>query len=544
MMTYNGRLSHAGRRLLRRRALLAIEAGRLASRGERTLKRYVDLVAEAARRTPGKTGVVWLERRLTYGELDERAARLGAALRARGLEPGDRVALLAANELEYLEVQAACIRSGFTLVPLNVRLAMPELEYILRDSAPAALIAGRTEEERSERLAGAAGIGLLVGLGSPRRIEAYDELLAGAEPDPEADPLDLELVTTILYTSGTTGRPKGAMIDRAGMTARVFVNALETEARADDVWVQSLPMFHIAAFLAYAWAFRGATLVMLPAFTPRDCLETLEREGGTATVLVPTTIHMLLEDPAIDEFDLSALRLIVYGGASIEPSLLRRALERFGCAFHQQYGMTETGAQSILRPSDHDPDDDELLASAGRDAASFEVRIVDPHDRPLPAGEIGEVVCRGPAVMSGYWNLPKATSETLRNGWMHTGDLGYRDSRGYLHIVDRRNDLIVTGGENVYPSEVEAALTAHPLVREAAVIGLPDPKWGQVVTAVLVTDAESDEELESYLRERLAGYKLPRRWVRVDELPRNATGKVLKTKLREQLGQARESVEG
>src|SRR5207249_2019183 len=269
---------------------------------------------------------------------------------------GDRVALLATNELEYLEIQAACLRSGFTLVPLNWRLAVPELEYILGDSTPRVLIAGRDEEERVERIAPAAGRPLLYALGEPQRLEPYDELLASAEADPEADPLDLELLTTILYTSGTTGRPKGATIDRAGMTARVFVNAVELEARPTDVFVEALPMFHIAAFLAYAFTFRGGTVVQLPTFAPGGCLDVLQRERATATVLVPTMITMLLDDPAIERFDPTALRLIVYGGAPIEPSLLRRALDAFRCGFHQQYGMTETGAQTILRPEDHDPD--------------------------------------------------------------------------------------------------------------------------------------------------------------------------------------------
>ena len=328
------------------------------------------------------------------------------------------------------------------------------------------------------------------------------------------------------------------MIDRAGMTARVFVNATELEARGDDVFLEALPMFHISAFLAYAYAFRGGTVVQLPTFSPTEWLELQQAERATSTVLVPTMIGMLLDDPVINDYDTSSLRLIVYGGASIEPPLLRRALARFGCGFHQQYGMTETGAQTILRPADHDPDDDEMLSSGGTDAASFEVRIHDPEDRPLPPGEIGEICCRGPAVMSGYWGLPEVSAETLRNGWMHTGDLGYWDERGYLHVADRRNDMVITGGENVYPREVEAVLSEHPAIREVAVIGLPDPKWGEIVTAVVVGDETLDEELVAWLRERIAGYKIPRRYVWADDLPRNVTGKVLKTTLRAELGEA------
>jgi acyl-CoA synthetase (AMP-forming)/AMP-acid ligase II len=325
------------------------------------------------------------------------------------------------------------------------------------------------------------------------------------------------------------------MIDRAGFTARVFVNAFELEATSDDIFQESLPMFHISAYLAFAYTFVGATVVMLPAFTPEACLELLAREKATTTVLVPTMIRMVVESPAMDNFDSSALRLMIYGGESIESSLLTTAMDRLGCGFSQQYGMTETGAQTTLRPADHDPANLEALSSAGTDAVSFEVRIVDDDDRQVPDGEVGEIVCRGPAVMSGYWNREEATAETLRNGWMHTGDVGYKDGRGFLHIVDRRNDLIVSGGENIYPREVEQQLLEHPDVADATVLGLPDPKWGQVVAAVLVGDHPSPDELRTFLRERVAGYKIPRRWIDVDELPRNAAGKVLKPVLRESL---------
>ena len=500
------------------------------------VKRYLDLVRGAARRHPDKDAVVSPDGRVTFRELDSRVDRLGSALRAKAYATGSRVALLAANEVEYIEVQAACSRAGYTLVPLNTRLAKPELEYILRDCEPSILIAGRTEEKRVIELSATVAGMELAGLGSPEQIEPYDALLASGGSVVDEEDIAPNLTTTILYTSGTTGRPKGAMIVRQGMTTRVFVNALELRAESSDVFVQSLPMFHIAAFLAYAYVFQGATVAMLPVFTPRDCLATLQRERATATVLVPTMIQLVLNDPAIDSFDESSLRLIIYGGESIGPDVLRRAMERFNCGFHQQYGMTETGAQTILRPQDHDPSDPDVLSSAGSEAASFEIRIMDADDQPQPAGEAGEIACRGPAVMSGYWNLPEVTATTLRNGWMHTGDVGYRDQRGFLHIVDRKNDMIVTGGENVYPREVEQILLGHPEVADCTVLGLPDPKWGEVVTAVVVEPSAPDHELGAYLRERIAAYKVPKRWIRVDELPRNAAGKVLKAELRTQLG--------
>ncbi|KUP96656.1 class I adenylate-forming enzyme family protein [Thermobifida cellulosilytica] len=497
--------------------------------------RYLDLVRGPATRFGEKTAVVEGDRRITFRELDDRVGRLGAALRARGLRPGDRVALLAANELEYVEIQAACLRSGFALVPLNIRLTERELGFILSDCSPGLFVAGRAEEKRAASLAAEVGIPHVLALGEPQELPSYDDALRQAVPDPGADPEDPELPATILYTSGTTGLPKGAVVDRLGFTARVMTNAVELQTSAADVHQASLPMFHIAAFLSYAHTAVGGTVVMLPEFDPERALRTMERERVTTTVLVPTIITMLLDCSVIDEVDLSALRLVIYGGSSIEPGPLRRALERFGCGFHQQYGMTETGGQTILRPADHDPADTERLSSGGTEAIGLEVRVVDEEDRPLPAGEVGEIVCRGPSVMLQYWNRPEATAEALRGGWFHTGDMGYRDSRGYLHITDRRNDMIITGGENVYPREVEAVLIEHPDIADVAVVGLPDPKWGQTVTAVLVGQAPADEELSAWARQRLAGYKVPRRWVRVPELPRNVTGKVLKHQLRAQL---------
>ncbi|MGE3619445.1 MAG: class I adenylate-forming enzyme family protein [Acidimicrobiia bacterium] len=501
----------------------------------RPVKRYLDLVSGAAKRAPSSTAVVFEDRQITFAELDDRVGRLGGALRSAGLVPGDRVALLAANELEYMEIQGACLRSGFTLVPLNTRLADPELAYIVGDAAPKVFIGGRGFDQRVARIAGDAGVKQVLGLGAPTAVDPYDQVLAAGEADPEADPLDPKLNTTFLYTSGTTGRPKGAMIDREGFTARVFVNALELEITSRDVWLQSLPMFHIAAFLGFAFVFRGSKTVMLPAFTPPEALRLMAEHRVSVLVLVPTMIGMVLDDPAVESFDASDLRLLIYGGAPIDSPLLRRAMERLDCGFHQQYGMTETGAQCILHPEDHDPDDAQALTSGGSAAVSFDVRVVDEEDRPLPTGEVGEIVCRGPAVMSGYWNLPEVTAETLRGGWHHTGDLGYFDERNLVHVVDRRNDMIISGGENVYPREVEAVLAEHPAVPDVAVIGLPDERWGQLVVAVVAEGAPPDAELEAFLRERIAGYKVPRRWIRLPELPRNVTGKVLKAQLRADL---------
>jgi acyl-CoA synthetase (AMP-forming)/AMP-acid ligase II len=490
--------------------------------------RYLDLVRGAAAHRPDATAVVGAGRRLTFADVDRRTARLGAALGHLGLVAGDRVALLAANEPEWLELQAACLRFGFALVPLNTRLADRELLFILGDCQPRVLVGGRTQAARVSTLAAEAGIAHVLDFAG-----SYETVVASGEPDPDPEPEDPDLIALILYTSGTTGLPKGAMIDRAAFTARVLVNCAELQTVPGDRHLAALPMFHIAAFLAYCHTVVGATAVMLPEFTPAEFQSTAIGERVTTTVLVPTMISMLQANGGPPP---PALRLIVYGGSSISAPALAAALDHFGCGMLQQYGMTESGASTILRPADHDPADAERLSSAGTEAVSFEVRVVDDDGRPLPRGEVGEIVCRAPSVMSGYWNRPDATAEALRGGWMHTGDVGYRDARGYLHVTDRRNDLIISGGENVYPREVEEVLLAHPKVSDVAVVGTRDPVWGEVVTAVVVQPAPPDDELEHWVRGRLAGYKLPRRWVRVDALPRNATGKVLKHVLRRELG--------
>jgi acyl-CoA synthetase (AMP-forming)/AMP-acid ligase II len=505
----------------------------------RPIKRYIDLVYGSALRKPDATAVVCGEDRLTFREVHERAGSLGAAFRAQGLVAGDRIALLAENELQYIELQAACLRSGYTLVPLNARLTDPELEYIVRDCAPALIVGGQNHADVVKRTGERCGVDRLYSTAENGVVGSYATLLDSAEPDPDADPTDAELNTLILYTSGTTGHPKGATINRMAFSARVMGNAMEMEIGPGEVLLQNLPMFHISAFLLYAYLLRGATCVLLPKFDVATALGLMQKENVTATNGVPTMITMLLEASNIDSFDPTPLRLITYGGAPIEPSLLKAAIARFACGFQQHYGMTEAGSACMLKAEDHNPDDVEALTSAGCDAAGYELRIIDENGHQLRNGEAGEIILRGAGLMTKYWGLPEKSAESLVDGWFHTGDVGYRDERNFLHVIDRRNDMIISGGENVYPREVEATLAEHPAMPDAAVIGLPDPKWGEVVSCVLRDDAPAEEELEAWLRDRVAGYKIPRRWFRVPELPRNATGKVLKVQLRKQFGESK-----
>jgi len=486
-----------------------------------------DLIGFACSRFPDRDAVIAAGRSLTFAEVDERAARLAAVFTSRGLVPGDRVAILAMNEVEYLEVQVAAMRAGLILVPLNFRLALPELAYIIGDASPSLLICGSGYAAAGERLKVAEQL-VLGG--------SYDEALARSDRSSGTAPIRAGAPSTILYTSGTTGRPKGAVISNHALFARINANLFEYNVSSDDRFLQCLPLFHIASNVTSTYAYAGASQVLLPNFDPALLLETIVRQRITVVLLVPTMINAVVNYPGVADFDLGTLRQIAYGASPIPPVVLQHAIRIFGCGFVQLFGMTETSACTVLRPADHDPDRHPgLLASAGTPALSFAVRVVDDDDRDVAAGAVGEVICRGPAVMDGYWNNPEATAAALRHGWMHTGDVGYRDADGYLFISDRKKDMIVTGGENVYPREVEDVLFEHPQVLEAAVIGVPDERWGERVHAVLVSTAGAGldvAEVLSFARDRLAGYKVPKTAEIVTALPKNATGKVLKQELR------------
>ena len=358
-----------------------------------------DLLRNPAKRFPDRLAVIEGSRRLTFAEVDRRADQLAAALQARGIEPGDRVALLAMNELEYLEIQVAAQRLGAILVPLNYRLAAPELDFIVRNSGCRLLIHGPGYEVTAKGL----GVADNLHLGPTGHGDSYDEALAG-HTDPAAfGPLDADTPCTILYTSGTTGRPKGAVLTNLSVYARCAGNALELRVKPGDVFVQTLPMFHIAANLAYSFTYVGATLALVREFSPPTVLEVLRATSATHVLLVPTTINMLNNHPGIDEERFDDLRMVLYGASAIAPDVLRRAIEVFGCGFLQFFGMTETSGCSLLRVHDHDPvGRPDLLASAGTDAISFETRVVDQDDHECPPGVVGEIVTRGPALMVGY----------------------------------------------------------------------------------------------------------------------------------------------
>ena len=490
-----------------------------------------DLLAAGVRRHPEGVCVVEGERSLTFAEVHRRAAQLADALRRFGVKPGDRVAVLAHNELEYLEIGIGVNRAGAVLLPLNYRLAIAEFQWIVEDASPSLLIHGPGYDKAAAEL----GIPTWH-LGSTGFGDPYEDRLADSEPNLAMPVHRSDALAQVMYTSGTTGRPKGALMTHMNLWARFNMFAIEMSIKPHHVFVQGLPMFHIASHTGAAFTYVGASQVVIPTFEPQSVLDAISTHRATHLLLVPTMMNMLANNPATAEADLSSLELLQYGASPISPDVVVKVMAAFGCDLMQFYGMTETSGTCMLRPELHDPvNHPELLASAGSDSVSYETRVVDEDDNDVPPRVVGEIISRSPGNILGYWNNPEATDAALRGGWMHTGDLGYFDEGGHLFVADRLKDMIVSGGENVYPREVEDVIYGHPDVFEVAVIGIPDDKWGErvhaVVSAMPGTDPSPDSII-AHCRTRLAGYKVPKTVSVVPELPKNPTGKILKRELR------------
>jgi long-chain acyl-CoA synthetase len=502
-----------------------------------------DIPRRNARRFPRREGLVFGAVRRTWSEVNERVNRLANALIATGPRQGDRVAILAQNDHRYLETYWALAKAGVIAVPLNFRLVERELVQLLNHSDASGLIFGPGYEDVSAKVA-AEVPSLRWKASFGERLDFardYEELVASGSADEPAVDVGDDDPFAIMYTSGTTGLPKGAVVTHANLENNVYNQAIADKADSDDINLTATPLYHMGAlFMATTYTYLGCTNIILKSFDPAEVQRSIERERVTVCLLIPTMLNMMLNDVEFGRHDLSSLRLIFYGGSIMPVPVLRRAMEAVGCSFTQGYGLTETIEATFLTMADHvlgDPAHERRLASAGREAPNAEVRVVDDAGRDVPAGEVGEVLVRSRSVIPEYWRAPEETAATIRDGWFHTEDVGHRDDDGYLFIVDRKKDVIISGGTNIYPKEIEEVLYGHPAVVDAAVIGVPDEMWGESVKALVVKregrDVTADELIE-LCRDNLAGYKKPRIVEFVDALPRNPSGKILKRELRAQ----------
>ncbi len=504
------------------------------------------LLTRAALRWPHRPA--WLEGDVivTFREAEARVNRLAHALAALGAQRGDRIGLLTPNCRQGLETILAPMKAGMTVVPMNVRLHPREHAYMLNDSGARVLVYHellrehvrgiRDELKTVERF-------ICIGQGERGDVE-FEDAQAGRPVTPPAVTIEPDDLAWLFYTSGTTGHPKGAMLTHKNLLTMVQQFLLDVNPAAPtDVLLHAAAITHGSGLSMFHHIARGAANAF-PATRSFDApriFEAIQRYRVTTMFLVPTMINVLTVSPDRLHYDLSSLHTIFYGGAPMYVEQLQEALRAFGPIFAQLFGQGEAPMTCTMLPKDeHLAGDDPVrlrrLGSAGREVTGVRVRVVDDEDRPVPAGRVGEMVIRGDLVMKGYWNRPEATAEALRDGWLHTGDLGSMDEDGYVYITDRKKDMIISGGSNIYPREIEEVICAHPAVFEVAVIGVPDPKWGETVKALVVPRpgaSLSEAEIIEHCKRSVASYKKPHSVEFLPELPKNAYGKILKRELRD-----------
>ncbi|ABF09402.1 acyl-CoA synthetase (AMP-forming)/AMP-acid ligase II [Cupriavidus metallidurans] len=497
---------------------------------------------------PDKVAVRFNGRALTYAEIGDRVARLAGALRKLGVAEGERVAMFSLNSARYIEYYMAVPWAGAVLNPVNFRWSAAEIAYSFKDSGTAVLIVDDPFTEVAQKVAAECTTVrhvIYAGDGeTPAGMLNYETLIADSAPMEDAYRHGDDLAG-IFYTGGTTGFPKGVMLSHANLISSACNQPMSGTVDESIVMMHVMPMFHLACFASINAVFLvGGTHVAISAFDPGRMMEGIAQDRVTAVLLAPTMIQMGLDwmdrhPGRAAELDLSSLNSLRYGASPMTPALLERTRQTFPAVrFSQGYGMTELApVATMLGPEYHDAaaQASGKMYSVGRPAHTVEVKVVDSRGNEVPRGTVGEIIVRGPNVMLGYWNQPQATAEAIRNGWMHTGDGGYMDKDGFLFLVDRLKDMIISGGENVYSAEVEKALASHPAVAQSSVIGVPHEKWGESVHAVVVLrqgESATLESIQSHCRERIAGYKIPRSVEFVDALPLSSVGKVLKNELR------------
>lgn len=504
----------------------------------------VDICDHYRQSTPKAVALKCEGQQVDYQQLDSASDQLAQGLLALGIEPGARVGLLAKDSIASVEILLACAKIGAVFTPVNWKLAQPEITYILSDAQIQVLFVDEELAPSTEQASQEYHLNQL-----KRTIVLNEQYQQWRSEQPVKSPnivIDPEQVVVQMYTSGTTGRPKGVQLPH-----RSFFAIAKEYAQSDKQWINHnaddncmnlLPLFHIGGLW---WVVRclasGATTTMMPAFIAHQVLKTIETDRINKTCMVPAMIQFLFSEPAYQTTDFSSLKCIIYGGSPIAEALLDRALATFGCDFLQIYGMTETGNMAVCLPakahtqSSIQNGNRHLLKAVGKAHPGVSLKVVNPTGDELPIGQIGEILINSPANMVGYWQLPQASNSTLIDGWVHTGDAGYFDDEGYLYVCDRIKDMICYAGENVYPAEIESVLFEHPDIAEVAVIGVPDPNWGESIKAMVVKKPDSKPSPRSIMmfgKGKLADFKLPKSVDFVESLPRTPAGKLQKAKIR------------
>ncbi len=508
-----------------------------------------DLLEYRSRQEGDRAALIFEGRTLTYAELRSRTQRLAHAL-SEIAAPGDRVAIYAENSAEYVECYYGVPTAGMALVFVNYRLHPREVGRLLGDAEPTVVVTeGKYLDVVMDLRASLPSVRAVVAIGGSDRegVISYEDFLASPRSPYVPAEVSEDSLAWLLYTSGTTGMPKGAMLTHRNMTTSIANASFATKPNRGEVALFAMPLCHVSGYAILLRHLTGCTLVLMRKYDPETFLQHVSDYGVNWTALAPTMINMLLDHPRLNDFDLSSLRTIVYGASAMPLEVIRRAMARIpDIQFGTGFGMTELGGNVMsLDGAAHlaaaAAGDHQALQSVGRELPLTAVRVVDESMVDVIDG-IGEIVVRGDQVMRGYWRDEEKTKAAFSGPWFHTGDLGRWDDAGNLHIVDRKKDMIITGGENVYPREVEEVLYQHPSVAEAAVVGIPDPKWGETIVACIQPrpGQETDPQvIMAYCRDHLAGFKVPRAVVFYDELPKNTTGKLLKRELREHLAEAK-----
>jgi acyl-CoA synthetase (AMP-forming)/AMP-acid ligase II len=513
-----------------------------------------DIVRMNASKTPDRVAIIDSSQdvSVSYGQLHRRVNQLANAL-AEVAEPGDRIGILAENLPEYVECYYGVPAAGMALTFLNYRLNPKEWAWILDNAEASTLVVQESYLDAIEPVLGdVPTIETVIVIGTPREGQvAYEDFLGSAPDTPPTVEVDEDSTAWLIYTSGTTGFPKGAMLSHRSLVMAAIESVIEYQPSPDERSLVAFPLCHVSGYSVNVNFLRGGMIVLVPAFEPESWMQLVDRYGITGSAMAPTMLNMLLQHPKIDEYDLSTITSLGYGAAAMPVEVLKAAIRRFGPVVYSGFGMTELGGNVLNHPKDAHvratEGDEHLLAACGRPMCLAEVKVVDEDGAECPPGVVGEIVVKAEQVLTGYFRNEEGTKKAFVDGWFHTGDMARRDEEGFFYIVDRMKDMIITGGENVYSREVEEVVYTHPAVSEAAVVGLPDPQWGERVTAVVVlregaTATEAD--IIATCRDRLAGFKSPKSVYFVDEIPKNVSGKILKRDIREELGRTIEGTPG